>query len=171
MFCESNFRGRAGQRQGCSENLWKFIRFGRVCLQLRCGVINCYQEVYFVLDQLYQWGVHTLQTSWRPGLLEMNSHFLLNLLDPMNSLILIVWQPSHRLPPHQTFTTPCVEKDIDHTVYKIGHCPLTRHILHTVWWMCGVMDVLFLTQCGGCLVLWCGGCLCGGCLIIFDFGD
>ena len=54
-----------------------------------------------------------------------------------------------------------------------------------MWWMSGVGDVLFYTQCGGCLVwwmsgmvdVWCGGCpvwwmsgvvdvWCGGCPIL-----
>ena len=47
-----------------------------------------------------------------------------------------------------------------------------------VWWMSGVVDV----RCGGCLVwwmsyfthgvvdVWCGGCLCGGCRTIMT-GD
>ena len=72
-----------------------------------------------------------------------------------------------RHPPHQTSTKP----DNHHTLGKIGHPPhqtsTTPDIHHTMWGS-RVVDVLFYSQCGGCLVWWMSGAVdvrCGGCLV------
>ena len=74
-------------------------------------------------------------------------------------------------PPHQTSTTP----DIHHTMGKIGHRPhqtSTTPDLHHTMWGSGAVDVLFYTQCGGCL-WWMSGLVgvqwggCGGNIIFF----